>query len=133
MAIVRILLSLFFVAAGTMHFLSPAAYLHIMPPYLPNPLSLVYLSGLGEVVGGLGLLFPGLRKIAGYGLIALLIAVFPANILMAWNHISPIGVNLPAWLLWLRLPLQALLIAWIWFCALRPAEPQHVRPHTIKS
>ncbi len=133
MTILRILLSLFFVAAGAMHFLSPAAYLHIMPAYLPNPLLLVYLSGLGEVAGGLGVLVPGLRRFAGYGLIALLVAVFPANIHMALNHVSPTGITLPDWLLWLRLPLQALLIAWVWFCALRPAATQQAKLRTIKS
>lgn len=121
MIVLRTLLALFFVAAGTMHFLRPAAYLHMMPPHLPYHLLLVYLSGLGEIAGGVGVLVPRLRRIAGYGLIFLLIAVFPANIHMAVNHISPSGVILPDWLLWLRLPLQALLIAWVWFCALRPA------------
>lgn len=119
MVILRILLSLFFVAAGAMHFLRPAAYLHIMPAYLPNPLLLIYLSGLGEVAGGIGVLVPGLRRIAGYGLIVLLVAVFPANIHMALNHISPTGVTLPVWLLWLRLPLQALLIAGVWFLCIK--------------
>jgi uncharacterized membrane protein len=131
MAILRILLALFFVAAGAMHFLSPEPYLHIMPAYLPAPLLLVYLSGVGEIAGGVGVLVPGLRRIAGYGLIALLIAVFPANVNMALNHISLSGLTLPVWLLWLRLPLQALLIAWVWFCALRPAAFERVKLRTI--
>jgi uncharacterized membrane protein len=123
MAILRILLSLFFVIAGTLHFLSPEAYMHIMPPYLSHPLLLVYVSGICEIAGGVGVLVPRLRRIAGYGLIALLITVFPANLHMALNHISLLGTNLPDWVLWSRLPLQALLIAWVWFCALRKPSP----------
>jgi uncharacterized membrane protein len=131
MAILRILLSLFFVIAGTLHFLSPEAYMHIMPPYLPHPLLLVYVSGICEIAGGVGMLVPGLRRIAGYGLIALLVMVFPANIHMALNHISLQGTNLPDWLLWSRLPLQALLIAWVWFCAVRKQTPvRHARSFT---
>ena len=133
MAILRTLLALFFMAAGTMHFLSPEPYLHIMPPYLPHHLLLVYLSGIGEIAGGVGVLVTGLRRIAGYGLIALLIAVFPANVNMAVNHISLSGLTLPSWLLWLRLPVQALLIAWVWFCALRPAAFERAKLRTLTS
>jgi uncharacterized membrane protein len=123
MAILRILLSLFFVIGGTLHFLSPEAYMHIMPPYLPHPLLLVYVSGICEIAGGAGVLVTRWRKLAGYGLIALLIAVFPANLHMALDHISLPGTNLPDWVLWLRLPVQALLIAWVWFCAVRKQPP----------
>jgi uncharacterized membrane protein len=134
MTILRILLSLFFVIGGMLHFLSPEIYMHIMPPYLPHPLLLVYVSGIGEIAGGVGVLVPRLRKVAGYGLIALLIAVFPANIHMALDHISLPGTNLPDWLLWLRLPLQALLIAWVWFCAIRKQAPvRRVKLHTAKT
>jgi uncharacterized membrane protein len=131
MAILRILLSLFFLMAGTLHFLNPDAYVHIMPPYLPHPLLLVYVSGMCEIAGGVGVLVPGLRRIAGYGLIALLITVFPANLHMALNHVSLPGTSLPDWVLWSRLPLQALLIAWVWFCAVRKqAHVQRARSFT---
>jgi uncharacterized membrane protein len=133
MAILRFLLSLFFVIAGTLHFLSPQAYMQIMPPYLPHPLFLIYVSGVCEIAGGIGVLSPRLRRIAGYGLIALLIAVFPANIYMAANHLGVAGMSLPDWLLWLRLPLQALLIAWVWVCALRPSTIHRAKPHTSKT
>jgi uncharacterized membrane protein len=134
MAILRILLSLFFVIAGTLHFLSPEAYMHIMPPYLPHPLLLVYVSGICEIAGGVGVLVPRLRRIAGYGLIALLITVFPANLHMALNHISLLGTNLPDWVLWSRLPLQALLIALVWFCALRKQAPvRRAKLHASKT
>ena len=75
--------ALFFVAVGVTHFTHPAFFLKIMPPALPAHLALVYLSGAFEILGGLGLLVPRTRRFAGWGLIALLIAVFPANLYMA--------------------------------------------------
>jgi uncharacterized membrane protein len=109
----RILLAVFFVFAGVMHFLKPRAYLAIMPPYIPEPLAMVYISGACEIMGGLAVLVPALRVWAGYGLVALLIAVFPANIHMALNNVQPKGWSLPAWVLWARLPLQGVLIWWV--------------------
>ena len=133
MAILRTLLSLFFIAAGTLHFISPEAYMQMMPPYLPHPLFLVYLSGVCEIAGGVGVLVPRFRRLAGYGLIALLVAVFPANIHMALNHLPLAGMALPAWLLWLRLPLQALLIAWVWVCIFRTTASQRVKLDRLKT
>lgn len=106
----KYLLCVFFVLAGLNHFINPAFYLKIMPPYLPWHLFLVYLSGFFEVVFGGLLLAPAFTRTAAWGLIALLVAVFPANIHMAINpqlypDISPLA-------LWLRLPLQAVFIAW---------------------
>jgi uncharacterized membrane protein len=123
MTILRILLSLFFVIAGALHFLSPDAYVQIMPTYLPRPLLLVYLSGACEIAGGLGVLIPRFRRLAGFCLIALLVAVFPANVHMAMNHLPLAGKQLPDWLLWSRLPLQALLIGWVWVSTLRKHAP----------
>ena len=88
-----------------------------MPDYLSYHLELVYISGAFEIAGGLGLLIPKTRIYAGYGLIALLIAVFPANINMALN--SAQFQNIPTYLLWLRLPVQFVLIAWVWFVAIK--------------
>ena len=99
--------------AGFLHFVRPAPYLKIMPPYLPWHRALVYLSGAAEIAGGLGLLIPGLRKPAAWGLVALLIAVFPANVYMATDHIQMTVRPMPAWVAWARLPLQGLLIWWI--------------------
>ena len=112
-AIFRFLLGAFFVLAGLNHFVNPAFYLRIMPPYLPWHTFLVYLSGFFEIALGLLVIVPKLTRIAAWGLIALLIAVFPANIHMAMNtnlypDINPI-------ILWLRLPLQAVLIAWAYW------------------
>jgi len=102
--------ALLFVAAGTMHFVVPALYARVVPPYLPWPGILVAVSGLAEIAGGLGLLFPLTRRLATWGLIALLIAVFPANVYMARA-----GIMGPPGALWARLPLQALLIWWVWW------------------
>jgi uncharacterized membrane protein len=111
----RIVLALFFVVAGIGHFVQPQFYLEIMPPYLPWHLELVYLSGACEIAGGLGLLVPPLRRAAGWGLIALLIAVFPANVQMFLDAL-PKG-----WTAWTfvalgRLPLQIVFILWVWWC-----------------
>ena len=75
----RYALALLFVLAGIWHFVHPATYLAIMPPWLPQPLALIYVSGVFEILGGLGLLPARTRRMAGWGLLALLVAVFPAN------------------------------------------------------
>ena len=112
--ILKYLLCVFFVVAGLNHFINPAFYLKIMPPFLPSHLLLVYLSGFFEMALGGMILISALTHIAAWGLIVLLIAIFPANIHMAINpqlypEINPV-------LLWLRLPLQAVFIAWAyWF------------------
>jgi len=110
------LLAALFVGAGLLHFWYPAPYLRIMPPALPAPLLLVALSGAAEVAGGLGLLLPATRRAAGWGLVALLLAVFPANIYMLQIHEQ---LHLPAWVAWARLPLQPLLLWWVWRVGVR--------------
>lgn len=110
----RGLLALVFVAAGALHFVFPGAYEKIMPPYLPLHRELVYLSGALEVLGGLGLLPERTRRAAGVGLILLLLAVWPANLQML---LDARAAGKPSWwvaLLWARLPLQLVLIAWVW-------------------
>jgi uncharacterized membrane protein len=116
--IIRLLAAIFFVVAGTLHFVKPDLYRQIIPPFLPEPQLLVMVSGIAEIAGGLGLLLAPVRRAAGWGLIALLIAVFPANVYMALHaeqfHITP-------WLLWARLPLQAVFIAWVWWVGIQHA------------
>lgn len=107
------LLVVIFIGAGILHFVAPEPYLRLMPPYLPAPLLLVYVSGAAEIVGGLGLLLPATRQAAGWGLILLLVAVFPANVYMLQTQGA--GLSVPLWALWLRLPLQLVLIAWVWW------------------
>jgi uncharacterized membrane protein len=106
--------AIFMVLAGANHFINPDLYVRIMPPYLPWHLELVYLSGFFEIALGIMLLVPRISSLAAWGCIALLLAVFPANVHMAlhtddYPRFSPTD-------LWLRLPLQAVLIAWAyWF------------------
>lgn len=107
-------IAILFIGAGILHFVRPAPYAGIVPYMLPHPLVLVYVSGLAELAGGIGVLFPQVRVLAGRGLILLLIAVFPANVQML---VSARAAHAPHWfeaILWVRLPVQGLLIAWVW-------------------
>jgi uncharacterized membrane protein len=117
--VTRWLLGGLFVVAGINHFVSTRFYVGIMPPYLPWHLELVYISGIAEVALGILLMVRRLAVRAAWGLIALLVAVFPANVHMAM-HPEPYP-SLPAAALWLRLPLQGLLIAWAYWYTLEPA------------
>jgi uncharacterized membrane protein len=87
-SVLRIILATGFTIMGILHFAKPDGFLKIMPLFLPFHHVLVYLSGVFEIIGGLGLLFKRTRKIAAWGLIVLLIAVFPANIYMALSNIQ---------------------------------------------
>jgi len=100
--------------AGLLHFVAPAAYERIMPPYLPLHRELVYLSGACEVLGGMGLLSRRTRPAAGIGLILLLVAVLPANVQMLLDARAAEKSSWWIALLWLRLPLQLVLVAWVW-------------------
>lgn len=119
--ILRILAAVFFMGGGANHFRNPGFYERIIPPNFPWPYALVLISGVAEIVGGVGLLVPPLHRTAAWGLIALLVAVFPSNIYMAIESKKFADLHLPAWLLVARLPLQAVFVAWVWFAAL--AEP----------
>jgi len=111
-----------YILAGANHFRVPNFYRAIIPPFFPVPGALVIVSGVFEIIGGLGLLIPGLRRFAGWGLIALLIAVFPANIYMVVAPDRIADLHVAPWLLWLRLPLQGVLIVWVYLVAIR--KPQ---------
>jgi uncharacterized membrane protein len=108
--------AIFYVVAGSLHFIKPDAYLKIMPPYIPWHVAMVRISGGFEILGGLGLLVPQMRRAAACGLIALLIAVFPANVYMASNPIDAGAASIAPVLTWGRLPLQLLLIWWLLWC-----------------
>jgi uncharacterized membrane protein len=95
----------------------PTTYLGMMPPWLPWPSALIAISGAFEILGGIGVLVPGARVAAGWGLIALLLAVFPANLHVALEGRMP-GFSLSPTTLWLRLPLQAVLVAWVAWAAI---------------
>jgi uncharacterized membrane protein len=108
--------ALLFAGAGLYHFINTGSYLKIMPPYIPWPVAMVYISGAAEIAGGLGLLIPMLRKAASWGLVLLLIAVFPANVYMATHNVQVTSSPIPQALLWARLPLQAVFIWWALYC-----------------
>ena len=108
--------AIFYVAAGALHFIKPAPYLRIMPPYVPWHRFMVQASGAFEILGGLGLLVTETRRAAAWGLIALLIAVFPANLNMAMHPIETGAASIAPVLLWGRLPLQLLLVSWLLWC-----------------
>lgn len=116
------LIGALFLAGGVNHFVSTAAYESIMPPYLPLHREAVIVSGIAEMAGGFGALIPATRPAAGWGLIALLIAIFPANLEMAIHHER--FPALPAWGLYPRLPLQVLAILWVYGALIRrrPAD-----------
>jgi len=121
----RWLCGLLYIAAGLNHFANTAFYVSIMPPYLPWHTGLVYLSGVAEIVLGAMLLVPRFRVVAAWGLVALLLAVFPANLHMAlhpdlYPWASSVG-------LWVRLPIQGLLILWVLWYA-RPERSSSPRP-----
>jgi len=118
----KYLLAIFMVGAGTMHFVRPDFYMKIMPPYLPFHLELVYLSGVFEAALGLLLLIPRFSRLAAWGIIALLVAVFPANIyVFQHQELLPASPLLHL----LRLPLQLVFIVWAYW---------HTRPsHEIRS
>ena len=104
-------MAVLYTVAGINHFLNPRLYVKIIPPYLPAPTVLNYAAGAAEVILGIALFFPAVRPWAAWGIIALLIAVFPANLYMYQQNMG----GLPSWVLLLRLPLQLLLIAWAWW------------------
>ncbi len=114
----RALLALVFVGAGSLHFTHTDAYAQVVPEYLPRARELVWTSGVAQLAGGAGVLRPRTRRWAGLGLVALLVAVFPANVHMAL-HPATAGLGLAPAVLWLRLPLQGVLVAWVWWAAIR--------------
>jgi|AntRauTorckE6833_2_1112554.scaffolds.fasta_scaffold04666_2 uncharacterized membrane protein len=118
--ILSIILGVAFIFIGIIHFIRPEGFLAIMPSWIPFHQFLVYASGAVEIVGGLGLIIPRYKKVAGWTLLILLIVVFPANINMAINEIQLPGRDaMPVWALWARLPLQFVLIYLIYWVAIK--------------
>jgi len=119
-ALSLVLLSLFFIGIGLSHFFDTDFYLHIMPPFMPFHLGLVYVSGVLEIVGGIGIYFPRLRRWVGACLMLLLVAVYPVNIYMAvypalFPEFSPT-------FLYIRLALQFVFLFWVYKTTLAPEE-----------
>jgi uncharacterized membrane protein len=109
----RLVLGFAFIGAGVNHFVMPRTYEAIVPDSMKARAgSLVAVSGVAEVAGGVGVLLPWTRRLAGLGLIALLAAVFPANLHMA--RAAERFSKIPRWALYARLPLQPLMMWWAW-------------------
>jgi uncharacterized membrane protein len=106
----------FYVVAGVLHFVATDAYLPLMPPWLPAHRALILLSGVAEVVLGVLVLVPATRRLAAWGIVLLLLAVFPANLHVAIHDVPLFGATegLGIWN-WVRLPLQAVLMLWAWW------------------
>jgi uncharacterized membrane protein len=100
-----------------MHFSNPARFLPMMAPFLPWPLGLIYLSGALEIIGGVGLAIGPTRRLAALGLAALLLAIFPANIYVAFSGGSVEGLPQAGWYYWVRLPFQFVYIGWALWCS----------------
>ncbi len=105
-------MAVLYTVAGFNHFIHPETYLEIVPLWLPEPAFLVLLSGIAEVMLGLALLWPKTRRFAAWGIILLLIAVFPANIQMVFNWHQTHHPQ--EWIVWARLPVQGVLVWWAW-------------------
>lgn len=122
----RYAMGLLYVTTGVGHFLAPKALERIVPPQLPEPMALVYLSGVAEVAVGVGVLVPRTRRAAAWGTVALLLAVFPANLYMATSGVAiegaPGGGDPSALVRWGRLPLQGVLLLWALWYTRPPAD-----------
>ena len=122
-AVSTYLVGLLFIVAGVNHFINPDFYVKIKEPYIPSFLTMVYVSGFFEVLGGAGVLLPTLRRAAGWGLIVLLMAVFPANLHMV-RHTGEY-VPIPFWVIVARIPLRFILIAWVEWSTRYPSMTTH--------
>jgi uncharacterized membrane protein len=116
----RVVLAVSLSIVGVTHFTHTEQFVRIVPPQLPNPVALVYISGFFEILGGISLLIPLVSVLAAWGLIALFIAVFPANINQAINSIPIDGIPNYPMLYWFRLPFQIPLILWAWWYTKKP-------------
>ncbi len=109
------------ITIGALHFIDAPFFVRIVPAFLPWPALLVWVSGVCEIGLAIALLAPRTRKVAGIGLIALYVAVFPANVNMVVH--PELGGTVPLWALWLRLPFQFLFMAWAWWVSWRHGGP----------
>ena len=107
------IMAVWYILAGANHFVNPKFYLRIMPPYIPWHKAMIYISGAAEISLGSLLLCPPFSTLGAWGIIALLIAIFPANV----YHLTSAkpGKGIPIWALYLRIPFQGVLILWAWW------------------
>jgi uncharacterized membrane protein len=125
----RILLAVLMIADGILHLWATETFMTIMPAYFPWHRELVLISGVVVIFGGIGLLIPVTRPVAGIALMVLYAAVLPANINMVVNNIQPEDFDIPAVFLWLRLPLQLAIVVWAWWVS-RPYSRPHSHTHS---
>lgn len=118
--ILRVILSISLMMVGITHFTHGDQYARLVPPQLPDAIFWVYLSGVIEILLAIGLLIPSVSVAAAWSMIALFIAVFPANINQAINSIPIDGIPHIPIAYWIRLPFQAVLIAWAWWYTRKP-------------
>lgn len=125
----RIAFACSFVVVGMMHLISPEKMVYMIDGLLPYPHFLVLASGVAEIIGGMALLLPRYQRMAAYGIIALLVLIFPANINVAINNLpAPGGLPNEPWYVWSRLAFQPVYILWVWWAALRKEKetlPSH--------
>lgn len=116
--LLRLLLAVFFVLAGANHFVNSGFYLPLIPPYFPYPEAINLLSGIFEVLLGLGLLVDKTRKIAAWGILVLLLAFIPSHVyFIQIGSCIPEGLCVPAWVGWVRLVVvHPILLGWAYFC-----------------
>ncbi len=111
-----------FITIGILHFVFYDNFMGIMPPYIPFHSFCVIASGIAEILLGIMVFIPRTRRLAGFGIWALLVVVFPANIYMAMNGVHFPGLEGPEWALWARLPMQFVMAFQVWWVCIRP-EP----------
>ena len=131
MRVSRVVMGVLYVGAGTLHFIFTRNYLRLMPGYLPAPRTLVYVSGAAEILGGVGVIVPATRRAAAWGLMLLLVAVFPANLTMVTHHHR--FPSVPLWAAWARLPLQLPLLWWAWIYTRPAPDPPSKRDRSPRA
>jgi uncharacterized membrane protein len=129
--IFRVLLAIAMVLSGVFHFATPEPALTMRPDYRPAHRALVYVSGLAELILGVAVLVPKLRPWAGWGIVALLVAVWPANIWMATSGVQPPGLEMSPTAAWIRVALQPALMLWAWAVS-RPDPDQTPESSALK-
>ena len=121
----RVAAGLAFILASIPHFTSPERYLPMMPPFVPAPEAMIVVSGVAELIGGVGMLIPRTARIASWWLALLLLAIFPANVYVAIRGVNAAGLPSSPWYTWSRLPFQALFVWWVLYAGREAPRAPH--------